>query len=133
MQRHGHDRRAGPVDAGLGVHPLAHAQSLLGELVQDAAGRVVGVRAQVGVADLAEDLLLADDERVESGGHGEEMLDGGLGVAHVGVPGHLVDGHARVVAEYLADRLESRVEGIDDGVDLDAVARRDDHGLGDRP
>ena len=39
--------------------------------------------------------------------------------------GHLVDGHAGVIAEDLSDGLERRVEGVDDGVDLDAIAGRD--------
>ena len=59
------------------------------------------------------------------------MLDNGFGVPHVGVLGHLVDRHARVFAHDLTHGLEGRVEGVDHGVDLDAVARRDDHRLAD--
>ena len=37
MQRNRHDRRPRAVDSGLGVHPLADAQGVLGELVQGTA------------------------------------------------------------------------------------------------
>ena len=78
----------------------------------------MGVGARVGAADLAEDLLLADDERVEPGCDGEEVFGCGLGVPHVGMRGHLIDGQPGMLAEDVAHRLQRRVEGVNDGVDL---------------
>jgi hypothetical protein len=59
------------------------------------------------------------------------MLHHGLGVPDVGVLGHLVDGHARMPAHHLTNRLQRGVKGVDHGVDLDAVTGGDDHRLTD--
>ena len=52
----------------------------------------------VGVAELPEDLRLADDHRVEPGGDREQVLDGPVLVVHVEVVGQLVGGDAGVSA-----------------------------------
>ena len=129
-ERDGDHRGARGVDAGFGVHPLADRQRALGQLVQGPADGAVGLGGGVGATDLAEHLLLADDGRIQAAGHREEMLDGGLAVADVGVFGEVGDRHAGLVGEHLADGRQAAVEGVDDGVDLDAVAGGEHHGLG---
>ena len=69
----GHHVLSGPVDAGLGVRPLAHAQGLLHQVVQEPAGRITFGRDGVRVAELAENLRLADDHRVETRGDPERV------------------------------------------------------------
>lgn len=59
------------------------------------------------------------------------MLDGCFAVADVGVLGQVGHRHAGVFGEHLSDRRQSGVEGVDDGVDLNPVAGRQDHRLGD--
>ena len=131
-ERHRHHRGARGVDAGLGVHPLADRQRALGQLVQGATDGVVGLGGGVGAADLAEHLLLADHRGVQAAGHREQVLDGRLGVAHVGVFGEVAQRHAGVFGEHLTDDRQAAVEGLDDRVDLDAVAGGQHHGLGDQ-
>ena len=102
VQRHRHHRGARGVDAGLGVHPLADRQRALRQLVQRAADGVVGLGGGVRATDLAEHLLLADHRGVQPAGHREQVLDGRLGVAHVGVLGQVVQRHAGVLGEHLS-------------------------------
>jgi hypothetical protein len=64
-ERLGHDRGAGGIDAGAGVHPLADAQRLLRQLVERAPDGAGQVRRGVGRAQLSEDLRLADHHRVQ--------------------------------------------------------------------
>ena len=123
-------RGAGRVDRGLGVHPLAHRQRALGQVVQHPADGLVGLGRGVGAADLAEHLLLADDRAVQAGGHREQMLDGGLAVADVRVLGQVAHRHAGVLGEHLADHRQTAVEGVDHRVDLDPVAGGQHHRLG---
>lgn len=106
-------------------------QGALREVVDHAAGDLVLVGGGVGAADLPEDLLLAHDHGIQARGHGEQVLDGGLGVAHEGVLAQIVDGEPGAGAQDVGDGFQSGVEGLDDGVDLDAVAGGDDHDLVD--
>ena len=129
-ERDRHHRGARGVDAGLGVHPLADRQRALGQLVQGAPDGVVGLGGGVGAAHLAEHLLFADHRRVQAAGDREQVLDGGLGVADVGVLGEVAQRHAGVFGEHLTDHRQAAVEGLDHRVDLDAVAGGQHHGLG---
>ncbi len=112
------------------MHPLAHRQRPLGQLVQHPADGAIRLGGGVGATDLAEHLLLADHCRIQAAGHGEQMLDGGLAVADVGVFGEVGHRHAGLLGEHLADGRQAAVEGVDDRVHLDAVAGREHHGLG---
>ena len=60
------------------------------------------------------------------------MLDGGLAVAHIGVFGQFAHRQSGMFGKHLSDGLKSAMEGVDDGVDLDAIARREHHRLGDQ-
>jgi hypothetical protein len=130
-ERLGHDRRARGVDPGARVHPLADVQCLLRQLVQgapDCAGRV---RRSVGRPELAEDLRLADHHRLQSGRDGEKVLHRRARVVHVEVPGEFGQRQLGVPAKHGGDVRETAVEGVDDRVDLNAVAGRQHHHLGD--
>ena len=83
-------------------------------------------------AQLAEDLRLADHHRVQPGRHGEHVLGGGLGEVDVEVLGQIGDRRARSCrASTRGDLGDRRVEAGDVGVDLDAVARRQQQHLAD--
>ena len=103
----------------LGVHPLADPQRLLGQLVQRPADGAGLVGCGVGGAQLAEDLRLADDHRVQPGGHREQVLHGGARVVHVDVLGQLGQRHPGVPAEHRGHVGQPAVEGVHDRVDLD--------------
>src|SRR5262249_53757681 len=77
---------------------------------------------------LAGDLALANDHRVEAGGHREDVLDRALFAVDVEIPGQVLQRHARVARHQLGDRGDPGVKPLDVGVDLDPVARRDDDG-----
>ena len=93
---------------------------------------MIGLGGGVRPAHLAEHLLLADHGRIQAGGHREEMLDSGLGVADVGVLGQVAHRHAGMLGEYLPDHRQAAVEGLDHRIDFDPVARRQHHGFGDQ-
>ena len=130
MQRHRHHAGARGGDAGLGLHPLSGRQRPLREVVQDPADGSPGLGRRVGAADLAENLLFTDHRTVQTTGHREEMLDGGLAVSDVGVLGELTHRHPGVVGQHLADHRQAAVEGVDHGVDLYPVTGGEQHRLG---
>ena len=129
-QRDGHHRSARGVDTGLVVHPLADRQRPLGQLVQRAPDGVVGLGGRIGATHLAEHLLFAHHGRIQAAGNGEQMLDGCLGVADVGVLGEIAEPHPGMLGQHLPDHRETAVEGLDDRVDLHPIAGGQHHGLG---
>ena len=81
------------------------------------------------LADLAEDLALADHHRVEPGRHLEQVRDRRLVVVHV-EGGTTSSGRcAGQVAEQPVRSLDAAVEAVDLGVDLDPVAGGEHEGL----
>ena len=129
-QRNRDHRGACGVDRGIGVHPFADRQRTLGQLMQHPADGAVGLGRGVGPPDLAEHLLLADHRGIEATGHREQVLDGGLAVADVGVFGQVAQRHPGMLGEHLPDDRQTAVEGVDHRVDLDPVAGGQHHGLG---
>ncbi len=123
-------RAAGLVDRGLGAGPLADPQRVLDELVQDAAGGAGLLRQGQRGADLTDDLALADDHRVQPARDAEQVLDRAVLVVHVQVRGQLLQPEAGVPGEQLGDVRQAAVELLDDRVDLDPVAGRQDDDLG---
>ena len=120
------------VDRRLVVSALADPKCLLQKGVQRLSD---GARALAGperVAELAEDLRLADRHRVEPGGHREGVGDGAVLEVHVEVSGQLGPVHAADVRERLSDRGDRPVEGERFRIHLEAVARAEDDRLPDR-
>ncbi len=113
----------------LGPDPLATLERRLEEPPRDGTRSARLGRATVRLADLPEDLRLAEDHRIESGGDAEEVPD-----RRLATPGErLLAQDARV------DGVEARKEAgkgleavghVADSVDLGAVARRDDGPFG---
>ena len=130
VERHRHHRGARGVDTRLAVHALADRQRALREFVQGAPDGVIGLGGGIGAAHLAQDLLFTDHRGVQARGDGEQVLDGGLGVADVGVLGQIAHRHAGVLRQHLADHRQAAVERLDDRVNLDAVAGGQHHRLG---
>jgi hypothetical protein len=126
-----HDRGAQLVQTGLGVHSLADPQGGLDQLVQRAAHSARVARGGVRGADLAEDLGLADDHRVQPGGDREQVLDRRARVVDVQRVVEVRGLHPGLAGQHVGYVVQATVEGFDDGVDLDAVARGDQHGLAD--
>ena len=98
--------------------------------LSDDAGRAFGAGDVPRRADLAEDLALADHRGVEPGGHGEQVRHGRVVVVDVEVVGELLGRQERQVGEEVAHVLVAAVEPLGHRVDLGAVARRQDHRLG---
>ena len=112
------------------MHPLADRQGALRQFVQRPADGVVRLGGGVRTTHLPEHLLFADHRGIQAAGHREQVLDGRFGIAHVGVFGEVAQAHAGMLREHLPDDRKPAVEGLDDGVDLDAVAGGQHHGLG---
>ena len=74
------------------------------------------------LAELAEDLGLADDRRVEPGGDLEQVPHGGVVVLGVQVRVQLVGRDVAEIAQEVTDVGVRAVELLGDGVDLGAVA-----------
>ena len=72
------DRRGAATDPGLGAGALADAERVPEQQVEAAAGAALGLRDLPRLADLTEDLALADDGRVETGRDLEQVRDGGV-------------------------------------------------------
>ena len=131
VQCGGDDAAPGPVDAGLGVHPLADPQRLLHQLVQVPAGGLVLGSQAVRVPQLAQDLGLADHHRVEPGGHPQRVGRRVDVEVDVQVRGQQADVQPGPLGEHRTDVGQATVEGGDGGVDLDPVAGGEHDGLVD--
>ena len=83
-----------------------------------------------GLADLAEDLALADDHRVEPGGDAEQVRHRRVVVVRVQLLAEHLGIDAGLLGEEVADVVDAVVEPGGPGVDLGAVARREQHDLG---
>ncbi len=75
--------------------PACRPAGPAGPGVELAAGRPGVLGAAQGDPDLAEDLALADDHRVQPAGHREQVLDGAVLVVHVEVRGELLERRRR--------------------------------------
>ncbi len=127
----GHHGDAGAVDAGLGVDPLAGSQGPLADAVEHASGGTAVLAPDEAGTHLAQYLGLAHHHRVQSCGDGEQVGHGGGVEVHVAV---LDEGPAiapRPLGHQVGNGCHRRVEAGHVGVDLDPVAGRQDHRLGD--
>ena len=121
------DRHRMPADAGLGADALARLDRVPEQLRQELRRAALAHRGLPRVADLTEDLALADDHRVETGRDREEVGDRGFVVVGVEVVGEVVGVGAGVCREELGDVADRGVEVRAARVDLGAVARREHH------
>ena len=107
-QAHGrlrHRHRPHP-DVGFGPGPLAGVQGGGPQPVRQGAQRLGVVRAALRLADLAEDLVLAEDHRIQSGRHAKQMASGPLARLRVDVrPGRVRRGRRPGARRRAACRL----------------------------
>ena len=125
----GHHRDAGLVDLRFRVHALACTQRGLRQGVDARANRALLGGGLVGRTHLADDLLLAHHHRIQAGGNGHEVFRGGIGIAHVEVIAQLFLIDLGDFLKHPDDVLHAGVEGIGHRIDLEAVARGNDHRL----
>ena len=112
-------------DAGFGAGTFPRLDGMTEQLRQELRGGAFVHRRFPCVTDLAEDLALADDHRVEAGCNGEEVRHRRVVVVRVEVLGQLVERSARVRREELGDVTDRGMEARAAGVDLRSVARRE--------
>ncbi len=124
------DALTGLVDAGLRVHALANPQRLLHQLMQQAASGVPLARRLVRLAELTQDLGLANHHRVEASRNPERMPRR-IGVeVHVQVAREHADVDPGPLGEHRADVGQAAVERGHRGVHLDAVTGGQDDSFG---
>ena len=100
------DGHGAGADAGFRAHPLGHGKGLVHQLVEQKTGAAALGRVAVGLLQLAENLRLANDHRVQAGGHQKQVLDRGLVEVLVDVPVQFLAGHG--AGEQLIENLGSR-------------------------
>ena len=126
------DRHRALGQLGLAAHALAGGERGVEQAVEERAGRVLIGRRGVGLLHLAEDLRLADDQRIEPGGDAEQVAGGvGLG-AGVDVRAQIVGRHRARRREEAGHRLVAVLEAVAGRVQLGAVAGREQHHLAER-
>ena len=123
------DARVPDGDGGVGAHALAGRQRGAEELVGQRAGGLGGERGLVGALDLALDLGLADDHRLEPARHAVEMPRGVAVAQRVDPLEQLGRPHARAAGQP-AQHGGLGLDGVaDHEVELGAVAGREDDRL----
>ena len=125
---HGRDGDGIGADTGFAARFFGGGKGSLEQVLELAGNGSGGARDGEGLFDLAENLRLADDHRVEARGHAEEMADG-LFVAvlvEVGCENGCVD------SELAGEKCgNGHAVTFDGSKQFDAVAGGDDHALGD--
>src|SRR5581483_8824412 len=111
--------------------PLPAFDRVAEQRLHDRTGRSLLARLLPRVTDLAEDLALSEDRRVEPGGHLEQMGDGGLLVVRVEVVAEALGRGAGELGQEVAHVPDGAVEALGLGVDLGAHARGKQHGFED--
>ena len=118
-------------DAGLGARALADLNRVAERAREQLPGGALGLGRLPRLAHLAEDLALADDHRVETGRDAEQMRDRGVVVVRVQTLREVVGVEARLLGEEVAHVVDAVVEARRARVDLGAVARGEQHQLGE--
>jgi hypothetical protein len=113
----------GPVDPGLGVHPLSDPKGLLHQLVQKAPGGVGLGRHGIRIPELTQNLCLADHHRVQTGADPKGVAHSLAVVVDVQVRRESPDVEAGSPGEDRTDLRQPAVKRSHRGVDLDPVAR----------
>ena len=119
------DRDALLADPGLLAGAAAGGEGAAEEAVEDRPGAALDQRQLVGAFDLALDLGLADDHRVEPGGDPQQVAGGLAGAQRVEVAEQLGRADLGLAGEH-AERRRLGLDRVgDDQVELGAVAGRD--------
>ncbi len=118
--RGGRDRHRVRADARVGTCPLRRGKGVLEQAIELAAEAAGGTRRRPGIFHLAQDLRLAQYQRIQSGGDAEQVAHGiGVGVlVEIGVQ---IAGIVRMGREPVG---EAATVVIGDGVEFGAVAGR---------
>ena len=126
----GHARESGldepgahVVEVGVGVRVLGDTEGARSKRDERSAG-ASGVLARLeGRAQLTEDLRLADGDRLETAGDGEQVRHRGVVVTNDGGRGELVHVDAARPRHCAQERVDAGVERRHIGVELESVAR----------
>ena len=111
------------IDAGLGVYALTRAQGALRQIVQGAPDCARFIGGLIGAAQLADDLLLPHNHRIQPGSDLQHMFRRGVGVVHIQMRLQVRGLQSRELRNRLHHMIQPGVEGVGDGVKLHAVTR----------
>ena len=109
LEREAHERAAGGADGGRGLDGAGGGRGALEELFEPARGGAGRAGQFEGAAHLTRDLILADDDRLEAGGYGEEVLDDGVPAEDGHRGSQLVGAHPARLAHRGDGRLDRAV------------------------
>ena len=129
--RSGGDRCDVAADLGLGADTFAHLERVAEQQVELRTGGLLSLGLLPGMPDLTEDLGLADDCGVHTGGDTEQMLDGLRTVIHIEVIGDLLRRGEGEISEEGAQIRVGRMELLSHHVDLGAIAGGQHHCFAD--
>ena len=122
------DRDGAFTESRFGAHALADRERRVKQAVRQGRGELSVACDAVRGFDLAENLWLADHERIEPRGDPEQMARGIRAAMHVEVLRHLRMRDLVILAEEPPDAIGGRVR-VADGIDLRAIAGREDDQL----
>src|SRR5690606_29378939 len=94
----------------------------LEQLGQYPSRRAGGLRQPEGLADLAQDLRLTHDHRLQAADHAEQVRHRTLAVMHVEVRRERVESDPGMGGQQVADLVDAAVEGGGVDVELEAIA-----------
>ncbi len=103
VHRDAGDRELAAVHAGLLADELADPDRLLEDLVEDRPDGLAAIGRLVGVADLAEDLPLAEHQALQAGGDAEQVADGRLVVVGDQVRRHQLRGDLVEISQEIGE------------------------------
>ena len=99
------DRDRALAEAGFGAHPLADGERRVEQAMGHGAGELQVARRRVGALHLAENLRLADDQRVEAAGDAKEVARRVVAAVDVEMLGEPAGLDAVILAEEARDRV----------------------------
>ena len=121
------DRNRGRSDRGLGAHALGDGKGAGEQLIELRAHGADRAGGGIGFLDLAENLRLADDHRVEAGGDAEDVADRFIFAKFVEMTFELAEIDLEILAQEFAQIARAILHV---GDEFHAVAGGNDHALG---
>ncbi len=119
-------------DAGLGAHPLGHAEGAAHQAVQPAAERSAILGRGVGGLELSQNLRLAHHHGIQAGRHAEEVMDRVAAFVAIEVRPDAGRADRFVIAPGSCRRWLARIHRVLGGQgDFHAIAGGENHGFGD--